>query len=354
MDSVVSAPVEPELQLLTTWGQPGDADRRRTALIATILFHIAATTTLFLLPESFFQNKTLPPEPAHHITPIFAPLTKLTQKTPNNGKLSKEFTAEERGTGGHLNTPGPPPSPRPAPQQAHASAPPPPPPPKRQPVRQAVIPQMPPKPVQNAQPLPEPPKVDAPVNTPKVDIPQNGVIPPPPKIQPQEQPKLALENLGQSRPTVVPPEQRQIPLPDTSVRGAIEHPTQGGPTRPAAPPAGSENNQGLQLPQLLTDSQGVDFTSYLRIILQTVRRNWQAVIPESVRLGARGKVSVVLAIERDGRLGKVVIYESSGLNPLDQAAVSGISMSQPFPQLPPEFKGGEIRVQFNFAYNAPK
>jgi outer membrane biosynthesis protein TonB len=50
----------------------------------------------------------------------------------------------------------------------------------------------------------------------------------------------------------------------------------------------------------------------------------------------------------------VVIYESSGLNPLDQAAVSGISMSQPFPQLPPEFKGGEIRVQFNFAYNAPK
>ena len=179
-------------------------------------------------------------------------------------------------------------------------------------------------------------------------------MPQTPKLQTQENPKLALENLGQSRPSVLPPDQRKIPLPDTSVNGAIQRSIAGGPTRPAAPPAGTESGQALQLPQLLTDAQGVDFTSYLRIILQTVRRNWQAVIPESVRLGTRGKVSVVLSIERDGRLGKVVIWESSGLNPLDQAAVSGISMSQPFPALPPEFKGGEIRVQFNFAYNAPK
>ena len=29
-------------------------------------------------------------------------------------------------------------------------------------------------------------------------------------------------------------------------------------------------------------------------------------------------------------------------------------MSQPFPPLPPEFKGAKIVVQFNFAYNTPK
>jgi TonB family protein len=346
MDTVVSAPVEPELNLLTTWGQADDADRRRKALIATVLFHLAGIAVLFLLPESFFENKKPLPEPQRHITPIYEPLTPLTQKAPNAAKASKEFSVEDRGS---RTRPTAPPTP-PAPTPARASAPPPPPPP----VRKAVIPQPPPpKPVQNAQPLPEPPKVDATVNAPKVDLPQLGTIPPP-KIQAQEQPKLALQNLSPAAPPVIPPEQRRVPIPDTSVDGAIQRSIQGGPSRPPVPPPGTENGQSLQLPQLLTDAQGVDFTSYLRQILQTVRRNWQSVIPESVRLGRRGKVSVVLSIGRNGQIEKLVFNEQSGTDSLDKAAVAGVSMSQPFPPLPPEFKGEKIVVQFNFAYNAPK
>ncbi|MGA7237787.1 MAG: TonB family protein [Bryobacteraceae bacterium] len=345
METVVSPPVKPELNLLTTWGQPDDADRRRKALIATALFHVVGVSVLFLLPESFFQNKKPLPEPQKHITPIFEPLTPLTQKTPNTAKASKEFSVEERGSRLHpavLPTP-------PAPAPVRASAPPPAPPP-----RKAVIPQPPPpKPVQNAQPLPEPPKVDTAVNAPKVDLPQMDTIPPP-KIQAQEQPKLALQNLSPAAPPVIPPEQRRVPIPDTSVDGAIQRNIQGGPSRPPAPPTGTENSQSLQLPQLLSDAQGVDFTSYLRQILQAVKRNWQSVIPESVRLGRRGKVSVVLSIGRNGQIEKLVFNEQSGTDSLDKAAVAGVSMSQPFPPLPPEFRGEKIVVQFNFAYNAPK
>ncbi len=142
-----------------------------------------------------------------------------------------------------------------------------------------------------------------------------------------------------------------MPLPDTSVSGAIQRSLQNTPPRP---PPGNEEGQSMQLPQLLSDSQGVDFTSYLRQILQTVRRNWQAVMPESVRMGRRGKVSVVLSINRNGQIGKLVFSEQSGVESLDKAAVAGVSMSQPFPPLPSEFKGPEIRVQFNFGYNVPK
>jgi len=49
-----------------------------------------------------------------------------------------------------------------------------------------------------------------------------------------------------------------------------------------------------------------------------------------------------------------VIVSQSGTEALDRAAVAGISASNPFPPLPTEFKGNEIRLQFNFAYNIPR
>lgn len=336
METVVSTPVEPELQLLTSWGEPDDADRRRRAAIATLLFHVAGIATLFLLPKNFFEQPKLPDPPIRHVTPLVEPLTRLTQKAPNPTKVAKEFSATERGGPRHL-------------------APPPAPPPPREPVRKAVIPQAPPpKQTQNAQPLPEPPKAEPQVTAPKTDAPQFGVLPPPPKIQEQEQPKLALQNLQHAPPTTVPPDQRLVPLPDTSVNGALQRSLQNPSRPPQLPPPGPENGHSMELPQLLTDAQGVDFTPYLRAILQTVRRNWQTVIPESARLGQRGKVSIVLSISRDGKVIKLVFAEQSGTDSLDKAAVSGVSMSNPFPPLPSQFKGDHIAVQFNFAYNAPK
>jgi TonB family protein len=96
---------------------------------------------------------------------------------------------------------------------------------------------------------------------------------------------------------------------------------------------------------------GVDFRPYLLRILTTVRRNWMAVIPESVKLGRRGQVVIQFAISKDGRVPKLVIAMSSGADALDRAAVAGISASNPFPPLPAEFKGDQIRVQFTFSYN---
>jgi TonB family protein len=337
METVVPTPVEPELNLLTQWDDPADSDRRRRAAIATVIVHLVGVVILCLLPESLFEEKR-PPEVVRHITPIFEPLTRLTQTAPNPTKTVKEFAAQE-------NRPRPhPPAATPAPPAAPA--------PKPAPVKQAAIPQSapPPKP---AQPLPEPPKVEATVKPPKIDVPQLGTLPPPPKIQAQESPKLPLENL-QGPAAVVPPEKRVIPLPDASPNAVLRNLGGGSPQLPAPGKGTDTEPSAVQLPQLLSDAQGIDFAPYLRLILQTVKRNWQSVMPESVRLGQRGKVSVVFSIGRDGDVKKLVIYESSGIESFDHAAVAGVSMSNPFPQLPSAFKGDHIAVQFNFAYNTPK
>lgn len=330
---VPPTPVEPELNLLTQWGDPGESARRRRAAIATVMAHAIGILILFLLPESFFEEKR-PPDVARHITPIFEPLTKLTQKAPNSVKAPKEFTVEA-----HQSRPR---QPAPAPTPAG---------PKPEP-RQAAIPQAPPP--KPTQPLPEPPKVEAEVKAPKLDVPQLGTQPPPPQIQAQESPKLPLENLNHGPPPVVPPDKRVIPIPDASPGAVLRNLGGGSPQLPSMPQGQDNDPSALQLPQLLSDAQGVDFTPYLRLILQTVKRNWQAVMPENVRFGRRGKVSIVFSINREGQVIKLVYNEQSGIDSYDKAAVAGISMSNPFPPLPMAFKGDHIAVQFNFAYNTPK
>ncbi len=121
-----------------------------------------------------------------------------------------------------------------------------------------------------------------------------------------------------------------------------------GLTQPAAP---GRNASSLEL---LSDPQGMDFRPYLVQVLAAVKRNWQAVMPESARLGRRGRVAIQFIIDKSGRVPKLVIAVPSGADALDRAAVAGISASNPFPPLPPEFRGNEIRLQLVFSYNMPR
>jgi TonB family protein len=101
----------------------------------------------------------------------------------------------------------------------------------------------------------------------------------------------------------------------------------------------------------MSDPMGVDFRPYLIKVLSAVRRNWFAVMPESAKLGRRGRVVIQFAVSRDGSVPKLVIATPSGTDALDRAAVAGVSASNPFPPLPAEFRGDSVRLQFVFLYN---
>jgi TonB family protein len=103
--------------------------------------------------------------------------------------------------------------------------------------------------------------------------------------------------------------------------------------------------------ELMSDPMGVDFKPYLIRILAAVKRNWLVIIPETARLGRTGRVQIQFAINRDGSVPKLVIAMPSGTEALDRAAVAGISASTPFPPLPTDFQGSQVRLQFTFTYN---
>jgi TonB family protein len=353
METVASPPVDDELHLLTEWGDPSDRNRERRAALWSVGLHAIAILVIVLIPASVYTSAQ--PERqvvvVRRVTPLIEPLTELTQKAPNTRKISKEINAADLEPKPRIQTPAPapvsPPKLRPAPA------------PPVQVARQASPP-----------PLPEPPKVDpGSKESPKSALPPLVTPPPPPQIQAEEKPKSPFVTPNApTTPAAGVGQGRFGPPPDPSVEGAVRQLARqgeaggrqsvgdsdlgsaGGSGITMSPTPGSQGNQV----QLLSDPMGVDFKPYLIRVLASVKLHWLAVIPESVKLGRRGQVAIQFSIARDGSVPKLVIANSSGADPLDRAAVAGISASTPFPPLPGEYKGDRIVLQFNFGYNVPK
>ncbi|HEV2424649.1 MAG TPA: TonB family protein [Terriglobia bacterium] len=111
------------------------------------------------------------------------------------------------------------------------------------------------------------------------------------------------------------------------------------------------SNFSLEGPMILSDTQGVDFGPYLARIVRVVRENWYAVMPESARLGEKGRVAIQFAILRDGRVPELDLVLTSGSQALDGAAGAALHASIPFPPLPNEYRGNDLKLRFIFLYN---
>jgi TonB family protein len=151
----------------------------------------------------------------------------------------------------------------------------------------------------------------------------------------------------------------RIPLstPGDAIQQSLEGAARGRPAGGAGYGDGNGQFQNLnpsfstEGPMILSDTKGVDFGPYLARIVWTVRRNWYAVIPESARLGQKGRVAIVFEILKDGSMPELRLVGSSGADPLDRAALASIRASAPFPPLPAEFTGNHLVLQFIFLYN---
>ncbi|MGH9485664.1 MAG: TonB family protein, partial [Terriglobales bacterium] len=195
--------------------------------------------------------------------------------------------------------------------------------------------------------------------------------PPPPKPEPKSTPKantkagpetgqLQLQNLPQPKPK--PGLKFDINPGDTlqrAINGAVRDGARGHqaitemaplPQQPSGGGASAPGQTGAGV-QILTDTQGVDFSSYLRRIVEIVRRNWYAVMPETVYLGTKGRVVIIFNINANGTVPGLSPVSLSGTASLDHAAEASIHASNPFPPLPPAFHGPFIKLQFSFYYN---
>jgi TonB family protein len=341
MPSTVSVADPAELNLLRQWREPVSSRRVLRAGVGSVLVHVAVVVLIVSLPEAFPPR---PPQMAHveihNVVHLVMPrFFEPTQKDPNKGKVSRELDVRSAQSAPRPQAPRfRPPQPAPGPKAAPVIEP----------------------------PKIEQPKLDAPVAAPPPPViaatsPQPKPPPPPP---PAEKPKLAFESVGSMASSTTPPRPDGIvPQVKATVDSAIRNLAPGGGgtvvgdtgDSTSTIPNVSESSSGRigSTLQLLSDAKGVDFKPYLVQVLTAVRRNWLAILPESARMGRRGRVLVQFAIDKSGGVPKLVIAESSGTEAFDRAAVAAISASILLPPLPAEYKGDQIRLQFAFSYNMP-
>jgi hypothetical protein len=215
-----------------------------------------------------------------------------------------------------------------------------------------------------APPVAQPPA--PPVEAPTVqEAPKTAELPPAPKSQnmqrqmPSNPPPSQLEaiqppvprphphlNLGLSQDS--PGQEIQDQMRDAIRAGRAQAGYYGG--APAAPGAGPGVGQAYQI---LSDTQGVDFSAYIQRLLATLKRNWDAVMPESAYMGDRGVVYTTFQINPDGSVPppSPILERTSGKQPLDNAAMSAIHASNPFEPLPAAFHGPYLRLRIIFLYN---
>lgn len=87
--------------------------------------------------------------------------------------------------------------------------------------------------------------------------------------------------------------------------------------------------------------------------IDKVKKRWYRLVPQEARPpeNRKGLVYVRFVIHRNGTVSDLNTVYSSGDAAMVAAAWNGIQKAAPFRHFPRHFKGKEIRLQFNFAYN---
>ena len=359
-----------QLQIEVEWERRGVQSRASLTKAVSVVLH-AVGLALVLIPGTMRLDLS---EPADWNT---VQITLMTPSLDDLPPLNNQVDIAGEGQDGFRGLPTPAPEPGTGPEPPSET------PPEPEPEDVAEVPQ----PVEVEEPEPEPdnPALEEEEDSPEIELPpaqspdpgefrkgtelaqaRDPRLLPMPAAPTRKRAVLKLEN-----PPARMPSQRGsaqlgtlelTPRPNQIISGAIEQMKRSGPPKQAVGDGIGGSNSAVVLPtspgesgsvvELLSDPRGVDFRPYLTQVLAAVRRNWFAVIPESARLGmSRGRTLIQFSVSRNGSVPKLVIAKSSGAPPLDRAAVAGVSASNPFPPLPEEYIGADIRLQFTFLYN---
>jgi len=334
------------LNLLLEWPLQRSRQQWTAIFAASVAVHILFLAIAVRFPGLVAPGTSRPPEERTVVrrrVKLYMPRELITQKAPNRHEISKHIDLADL-LASHQ-------------KQASPSAP-------RPSVKKFELPkQAQPRELAKNMPqiLPQAPNVQV---NPTPAAPPPGVgsgMPVPPPPAPSSGP---FQNIGSDvppnpHPTLAPPKTNlESPMNGTTQKGNGSNIviSDDSATQPMTGSPGTIGQAGAQhaAVELQSDPQGADFKPYLAQILAIVRANWRKVIPMSARMGMlRGRTTLEFIISRNGSIPKLVLADSSGVEPLDRAAIAGLSMSNPLPPLPADYKGFQVRLAFSFAYNMP-
>ena len=282
--------------------------RFREGVLWAVLFHIVLISSLTWIPRYVFK---VPPvidpfdaiKQRKDLTYLDLPPDALKQLQPHKIKPLTQKSLIDKQTMEEMKKTAPPPTPQPTPSQ-------------QQP--------------QQAAPAPIPPAAQA----------QSQMEAPRPQAVPAK-PSFSMNSMNQSE------------MMRESMHGSSHAPGYGagnshGSGMPMHPGAGTG---GVQV---LSDTQGVDFSGWLQRWHRETARTWDPLIPDEVNapIYKSGMVAVRFKVAPNGRVidGSMVLEGRSGDVALDRAAWGAITGSN-YPPLPHDFHGPYLELRAYFLYN---
>jgi len=188
---------------------------------------------------------------------------------------------------------------------------------------------------------------------------------PTPAPQPTPQPPIPPSQQAQSpveapRPAAVPAKPNfalgsQNPADQLrdAMRGAARNPGMGS-NLPSGGGLSRHPGAGSGAPDILSDTQGVDFNGWLQRWHRETERNWDPLIPDEVNppISKSGMVAIRFKVLPSGRLmdGSLTLEGRSGDVALDRAAWGALTGSN-YPPLPKDFHGPYLELRAYFFYN---
>ena len=291
----------------------GSGAPRGRALAGAALVHVATILLILLLPSLW---RELPEPPPLVATLILEPPPPPAPEPPRP-RPRPEPRARQSGVGEA------PPTEKPAqkerasgadPEQAAAAeakpaepSPPAPTPPAPEPAKPEPAP---PEPVAAAEAQPEPPKPSPPAPT---TMPEVAAVAPEPATAP-DAPRV--------------PRQKPPPPADAAPKTAL-----AAPQRPPAAPKHDKNRDPAAEPG----------DRYLNPLRDAIERH--RIYPAAARpLGLQGTAVYQIVIDRAGRIHRLNVLRSSGMEVLDRAGETMIRAAEPFPPPPPDLPGEAIQI----------
>jgi hypothetical protein len=223
---------------------------------------------------------------------------------------------------------------------------------------------LPPRPI--VKPLPQQPLIDkqtleamkretpapAPAPAPAPQPAQPAPPTPPPSQQPQlETPRPAAVP---ARPNFAMGSQNPADQLREAMKGAARDRGTGAGSLPSGGGLAMHPGAGSGGVQILSDTQGVDFNSWLQRWHWETMRTWDPLIPDEVNppILKTGQLQIRFKVLPNGRLmdGSMVLEGSSGDVALDRAAWGALTGSN-YPPLPRDFHGPYLELRALFLYN---
>jgi TonB family protein len=126
----------------------------------------------------------------------------------------------------------------------------------------------------------------------------------------------------------------------------------GGGDGPDVGSSGSGGESGLaEQGPISFETSWYDWGPYAQSMVSKIRVNWYANMPQLIRTGIGGVVTIRFTIQRDGRITDITLLKTSGHPPYDFAARKAIELSSPLQPLPADFPNRDERVTAMFYYN---